>query len=238
MMARRGVMTLLAGGAAALLSGCNPFGNRYNYRYKITVEVNTPEGVKTGFAVHETLISKSNVDLGDISQKQNSETRGEAVVVDLLSGQTLFVLMPGEVSVINALDNAGTGGWDEKAIRIAQGSTPKGPQILPFSAPQNYNKSKEFPLFVKFEDVNDPKTAELVQPDNLSPSFGDGVKLKRVTVQVTDEDVTVGIGKRLGWLVTTGDANLKNHPGAVFLPDNPSLAETLSHSDFRRGPSQ
>jgi hypothetical protein len=238
MMARRGVIGLLAGGAAFLLSGCGLFGSTYSYRYKITVEVDTPEGLKSGYAVHETLVSKSNVDLGDISQKQSSETRGEAVMVDLPGGQMLFVLMPGEVSVINALDNTGTSGWDEKAIRIAQGGTPKGPQILPFSAPQNYNKSKEFPLFVKFENVNDPKSVELVQPDNLAASFWGSVNLKRVTVEVTDEDVTVGIEKRLRWLATTGDANLKNHPGAVFLPDNPSLAETLSHSDFRRGLSQ
>jgi hypothetical protein len=231
------VLMLLAGGVA-LLAGCNPFGSTYSYRYKITVEVDTPDGLKSGYAVHETLVSKSNVDLGDISQKQNSETRGEAVAVDLPGGQTLFVLMPGEVSVINALDRAGTGGWDEKAIRIAQGDTPTGPHPLPFSAPQNYNKSKEFPLFVKFQDINDPKTVELVQPDNLAASFGDGVKLRRVTVEVTDEDVTMGIGKRLEWLMTTGNANLKNHPGAVFLPDNPSLAETLSYSDFRRGLSK
>lgn len=234
MMARRGVLGILAGGAAFVLGGCSILSSNYSYRYKMTVEVDTPEGLKTGYAVHETLVSKSNVDLGDISQKQNSETRGEAVAVDLPGGQTLFVLMPNDVAVINALDPAGTGGWLEKALRVADGDIPDGPQALLFSAPKNYNKSGEFPLFVRFQDINNPKTVELVRPDNLAARFGGGVKLKGVTVEVTDEDVTVGIKKRLGWLISVGNTNLHSHPGAVFLPENPSLAETLAHSDFKR----
>jgi hypothetical protein len=66
MMARRGVLGLLAGGAVASLGGCGLFGGS-SYRYKITAEVDTPEGMKTGYAVHETTVHKSSVDLGDLS---------------------------------------------------------------------------------------------------------------------------------------------------------------------------
>jgi hypothetical protein len=58
MMARRGVIGLLAGGVAALMSGCG-FSGKPSYRVKVTVEVNTPQGVKTGSSVMEIYAQKN-----------------------------------------------------------------------------------------------------------------------------------------------------------------------------------
>jgi hypothetical protein len=38
-----------------------------------------------------------------------------------------------------------------------------------------------------------------VDPDNLASSFGKGTSLKALTVQITQEPVTVGIKRRLPW---------------------------------------
>jgi hypothetical protein len=46
----------------------------------------------------------------------------------------------------------------------------------------------------------DPKSVEAVAADALEKSFGPGTKLRRITVQITDDAVTSGIGKRLAWL--------------------------------------
>ncbi len=54
MMARRGVLGLLAGGAAALLGGCGLIWGSDRLRQKITVEVETPDGPRTGSSVVET----------------------------------------------------------------------------------------------------------------------------------------------------------------------------------------
>jgi hypothetical protein len=43
-------------------------------------------------------------------------------------------------------------------------------------------------------------SVERVDPANLSAQFGEGVRLRRITVQVTDDDVTDGMEERLGWL--------------------------------------
>ena len=53
MMGRRGSLMLLSGGLAAMLSGCGLFGVGSTYRYKMTVEVETPDGLKSGSAVRE-----------------------------------------------------------------------------------------------------------------------------------------------------------------------------------------
>lgn len=58
----------------------------------------------------------------------------------------------------------------------------------------------DYPMLVTFSDLDDPTELELANPDNLAASFGEGVSLKRITVAVTDDPVTTGIGQRLGWL--------------------------------------
>jgi hypothetical protein len=188
---------LLAGGVA-LLAGCNPFGSTYSYRYKITVEVDTPEGLKSGFAVHETLVSKSNVDLGDIDAKRGMRTRGEAVAVDLSGGQTLFALIPDSSLTQAVLDPDWKNDWVESAKRISGGDTPAGALPMDPAKPVGrFDKPSGYPMLVRFRDSADPKTVEEVKPDDLAASFGAGVRLRRIILQMTDEDVTVGIEKKL-----------------------------------------
>jgi hypothetical protein len=56
------------------------------------------------------------------------------------------------------------------------------------------------PMLVTFGDLKDPASVKRIDPDDLSASFGAGVKLKAITVQVTGENMTSGIEERLGWL--------------------------------------
>lgn len=61
--------------------------------------------------------------------------------------------------------------------------------------------SKDYPLLVTFTDITDPTTVNQVDPTNLAATFGPGVSLKRITLQITDEPVTEGkIESVLGWL--------------------------------------
>jgi hypothetical protein len=50
----------------------------------------------------------------------------------------------------------------------------------------------KYPLLVTFTDIADPKTVTKVDPDNLAATFGPGVALKRITLEITDEKVTEG----------------------------------------------
>jgi hypothetical protein len=50
---------------------------------------------------------------------------------------------------------------------------------------------------VTFGDIKDPTSVARVDPDDLAASFGAGVKLKAITVEITDDAVTTGIEKRL-----------------------------------------
>ena len=58
-----------------------------------------------------------------------------------------------------------------------------------------------YPLLVRFGDLRNSASVQRVDPADLSASFGSSVRLRRITVQVTDDRVTKGdIEKRLPWL--------------------------------------
>ena len=57
-----------------------------------------------------------------------------------------------------------------------------------------------YPMMVRFADESDPTSVALVDPDDLAASFGEGVSLRRITVELTDDPVTASIEDRLGWL--------------------------------------
>jgi hypothetical protein len=239
MMARRGVIGVLTATVGALvLVGCGLMNSNYSYRYKITVEVDTPEGLKTGFAVHETIVGKSNVNLGELSARRGIRTRGEAVAVDLPGGQTLFVLVPNSAIPQKALDPVWKNDWVESAKRIVSGDVPDGPQAIRYSDPRQYNKSATYPLIVRFRDPQDPSTVELVQPDDLAASFGTGVRLKGITVQVTNDEVNLGIRRRIPWL-STDNLSVGVGPRLQAIPSggttHPTFGQTIAHGDFRSG---
>jgi len=61
-------------------------------------------------------------------------------------------------------------------------------------------RRSHYPLLVTFTAITDPKTVQQVDLDNLAGTFGPGVLMKRITLEITDEPVTKGkIERVLGW---------------------------------------
>ena len=56
-------------------------------------------------------------------------------------------------------------------------------------------------MLVTFDDVTKPETVGQVDPEDLAAVFGEGVRLQAVTLEITEEAVTVGrVGVLLPWL--------------------------------------
>jgi hypothetical protein len=81
--------------------------------------------------------------------------------------------------------------WSPDSFKRVQAARGRGPIALP---------QKLYPNFLRFRDIKDPTTAELVDPDNLAKSFGPSIRLVRVTIEITDEAVTRDIRNVLPWL--------------------------------------
>lgn len=60
-------------------------------------------------------------------------------------------------------------------------------------------------MFVTFDDPSDPKTVREVSPESIGVS--------RITIEITDEDVTTGIEERLPLPTTKGFYGLRKMIG-------------------------
>ena len=104
----------------------------------------------------------------------------------------------------------------------------------------------QYPMLVTFSDLKDPKTVKkvleiesdgrypptyTVTADHFEELFGEGVKLKDITIEMTDEPVTYEVIKWLPWLPKYYnkmlDGERYNRLGAA----NP-LANSLSAGSF------
>ena len=201
--------------AALALSGCS---RSETFRYRLTVEVETPKGLRSGSSVLEVDVSETGENSITFPEARgiSTDVRGEAVAVDLPHGKVLFALLRSQESAdaaagwpIDALKPLRPRG-DYDYVRMVRAMKDMGelavlPRMLPLAG-QRQERSG-YPMLVTFRDIDDPTSVELVDPDDLAATFGEGVSLKRITVQITDDPVTTGIEKRLGWL--TGPRRLK-----------------------------
>lgn len=227
---RKLLQTSCAAFAVATLTGCGVFGGNSGYRFRMTVEVQTLQGLKTGSSVIEVRLTRGMA-IGD-SSGVGSSVRGEAVVVDLPDGP-LFVLLevpdagpPLQAIVPDALLGRRSSGPDEVMADTAKlGSTwfSEYKADLPRHRDNGFEQSDNgWPLMVRFRNLNDPKSVERVDPDTVG--------VKRIRLETTSDDVTTGIEKRLGWLHNEGQT-LDFNSGPSF-SRSPLLAQMLYQRMF------
>ena len=241
MMTRRNLACLIGGAAVILLAGCEPgdLGSSRVYfdpiRYRLTAEVETPEGVRTGSSVIETIWDRG------IS---GATVKGEAVAVDLPNGQTLFILLrtasnpdwAGGVPGLDPPDDA------KPPTNADEREAEAGRQVAWIRANRDVHylwggnvpeeRAQYLPYMVRFKDMKNPESVAMVAPNNLAEAFGPGYALKSLTVRITNDPVSMGIEKRLGWLGSYPEPRLQMIPvGGVI---RPTVAQRLSHGDFIR----
>lgn len=206
--AARGLVRLVVLGVGALLlSGC--LSETETFRYRLTVEVETPQGLRAGSSVIEVEQNLGRSAASPANSQIYRKVRGEAVAVDLPDGQTLYALLRSEnnvdwaSSIVQALSPSVEGeSFEERFDNVLLLEAPvEVPRVW---TEDGLMKGKSaYPMLVTFGDEADPTSVERVDPDDLAASFGAGVRLKRITVELTDDPVTRGIEERLAWLKNT-----------------------------------
>ena len=202
--------------AALVLTGCDRVTE---WRQRVTVEVETPQGVRTGSTVQWAKLATGK---GVSSQWGASwNTDGEAVVVDVRpdapAGEPryLFALLIG--NRVNQFRGGSWGALGPNGLEALMGTdrfigkVPNDGSLydemskvmddLPLGA-TGEAKGKALPAMATFADVDDPRTVKVFDPMALDEAFGPGVRLKRVTITKTDEPVTVGkVEAVLDWIM-------------------------------------
>lgn len=196
MMARRGALQTLCSIATLLIGGCGMVGSRKSYRFRMTVEVETPDGSIEGTSAYE-VTAWNEFGLDPSGKVRRLSINGHALLLEL-SGRTVYALMrtSGAYPDIDfptmsmaALDPAFKNDWVESADRIASGDGVRSPAEV---------ARKDWPLMVSYVDITNPTTVEVVDPD--------AIKVKRVLVETTKDSVGPAIGRRLPSFGATGFA--------------------------------
>ncbi len=211
--------------ASLLLSAC---GSTERVRYKMVVEVETPEGLRTGSAVRE--VSYVHASPLAIFTKDGVWVEGEAVAVDLPGERTLFAVLQ---SADGNLDySARLPEWLMNWRR--EGDIYTEPIELypgvPTDTRPRLSLDGKRPLLVSFRDRRDPTSVLRVEPTNIAAQFGDGFRLRSINVSATDDAVTKKIRPLLPW-VASHRGQLVPQPDDVPMFDTPVEHRLQSH-DF------
>jgi hypothetical protein len=180
--------------------------------YRITVTMQTPDGEVSGSAVRGVKLPSSAPLLKLPDAPAKIKSMGEAVVIDLGDKGYVFALIK-DSSWMELLDTYNytynfEGDVYQDQINFYQS--------LPKAKPKNIEHLSLWPSMVWFEDINDPKSVQLVyqtvrekppyegayikndQSENL---FGEGYAVVSVVIELTDEEITFGnIEKILPWI--------------------------------------
>lgn len=210
---------ILAAPVAFSLTGCSS-SRTASYRFRMTVEADTPAGLKTGSSVMEESAYRETFRTSETGPGGGG-IRGESVVVDLPEGP-LFALLKrpdakGQLPVAEAL--TGTDHFTSfeeyfAAVKKLGAWLARAKAELP---------REDWPMMVRFGDTNDPKSVERVDPAAAG--------VKHILLETTRDEVTTGIEERLKWLGDYPEPSLSPGHG----PDDYSLAATLHNYDFRHG---
>jgi len=182
--------------------------HRPGHKYRLTVAVETPDGVKSGAGVLSV-----HPDRG-YSRKGSTLTKGDAVFVDLGGGKNLFALLAHRDG--DALDLDETNYTALRAYNAAGRKTT-------FNAMSAMTGAVEvagalLPVLATFADITDPATMRVVNPDAFEDSYGKGFRLRGVTTEAVrngfwpldfggplGEPVTRGVEAKLPWWNRAGD---------------------------------
>lgn len=194
----------------------------------MTAVVDTPEGVRQESTVVQVKSGDVN---GILGENINSVATGEAIPLDLGNRRILFVLLtsprdptfaygiaPGTL-LPDPPDKSGTLKAYATNLRALVNVKDAGTILR-----------KNYPRMVRFGSLADPTSVEEVDPDNLAATFGHGVHLRSITIQLTDEPRTDGrIVKILPWIGDYAGSQFDRRPHRY---SGGTLANDLSSIDF------
>ena len=179
-------------------------------RYRLTVEVKVADQIKTGSGVIDIaypIYPDDFVYLGGSTDYR--PVIGYAVTVDLGDKGMLFLTFKNGksgreqtirclMSDIACLPFAAYGGnetvggaYSREKASLQALQAQSGPREAPLS---------DLPALIRFRDINDPSSAEIISPVDLAAAYGSGVSIQRVVVELTDVPVTPMPSNWPSWL--------------------------------------
>jgi hypothetical protein len=216
---------------AALVIGDQIRINRPGHKYRLAIEVETPEGVRSASGVMAVHPDRS------YSRGGHTRTAGDAVYVDLGGAKNLVALL---AHLDNTIDLDGINYVALRAYTAAGGARVSFNEMSRLSGMVPV-KGALIPALVSFADPANPGSARLVSADDVAAALGPGYRLRGVTAEIVPngywpldfggalgEPVTRGIFAKLPWL--TGASSAAAALQAAGLPGAETIDARLAFS--------
>jgi hypothetical protein len=217
---------------AMALAGC---GRTESYRYKLTLAVNTPDGVKRGSSVVELLFFDVSIPARGTMHKLS----GEALYLDLGPGRRpLIALLTSQLHPKFGKDQSWSrdgGPTDNLLLRLYGVTVPASTSALGYVATiarmrgAHEITANDLPDLVTFADINDPKSVIEIDPNDLQATLGAGISWNEIAFEITGEPITKGIELKLPWIPAYHQGMLDGEHYSA----RTTLANTLSTADFQ-----
>jgi hypothetical protein len=178
---------LALGATIVALAGCTTD----DYRYKLTLTLDTPDGPKTAFNVVAMHVVGWEYGVAH-------HMRGEALFIDLGTGRRpLVALLTAKHPPFISRKNCE---WSDIGPYFLGGFY-RGRELhdAPLHEPHEL-RPEQLPDLLTFADFNDPGSAIAVDPDHLEATLGAGMSWRSITIELTDEPLTSGLKEKLPWL--------------------------------------
>jgi hypothetical protein len=194
---------------AALVIGDQIRINRPAHKFRLAVEVETPDGSKSASGMVAVHPDRS------YSRRGQTRTVGDAIFVDLGGGKNLVALLA-HVDKNLVLDDTNYVALRAYTEAFGKRVSFNGMSQLTGIVPV---KGALVPVLVTFTDPANPGTARVVAPGEAETVLGKGYRLRGITAEVVPngywpldfggvlgEPVTRAIQSKLPWLNGPGDA--------------------------------
>ena len=166
----------------------------YVHRFRLTIEVETPDGLKIGSGVMQSAWSRK---AGWVPQTGGviSSLRGDAVFVDLGNGQNVIAIL-----------GMGSTGSQDGIARLAASAFGRDKPLWFIDAP-HWTGSAELnpayiPTLVAFANLNDPAFQEQAETQGLLAAWSDGAAWTAQVAREREELATLWAADP--WLNTSG----------------------------------
>lgn len=211
-------------------------GSTTSWNQRLTVIVDTPAGEVRGSSVVKIVVTETMGVLVPMEARgARSDIRGEAVALEVLPGRWLFALLSGDD---DGKGNAGQLVYHAVRLGETRNSSDRNYEAIMRDLRAQLRDTpapippEAYPLLVTFDDITRPDTVREVDPSNLAATFGEGVSLRGMTLEVTADRVSKGAMESiLPWIcryramhqrlngesgsISTADRSLANFTGTT-----------------------
>jgi hypothetical protein len=179
---------------AALVIGDQIRINRPAHKYRLTVEVETPDGTRSASGVMSVHPDRS------YSRGGHTQTKGDAVWVDLGGSKNLVALLAhiDKTLDLDAMNYLALRAYKAAGRNVSFNEMSRLTGTVPVTGAL-------IPVLVTFTDPRDPASARAVLPDDIAAVLGNGFRLHGVAVEVVPNGVwPLDFGGPLGDPVSRG----------------------------------